>query len=102
MSLIESWDDETRTYTREEDGVKTTRPYTTEENIIADREQVYVMAQRNKATIEDQAATALGTNATFLAIASPTNAQIAAQVKALTRQNNGIIRLILNKLDGTS
>lgn len=38
---------------------------------------------------------ALVGNATFLAIASPTAAQIAAQVKALTRQNNALIRLLI-------
>lgn len=55
----------------------------------------------NRATIEQQAATALANNRTFLAIASPTNAQVVAQAKALTRQNNALIRLILGKLDAT-
>lgn len=59
-------------------------------------------ANTNRATIQTQAATALDTNRTFLAIATPTNAQTLAQVKALTRQNNGIIRLLLNQLDGTN
>lgn len=53
----------------------------------------------NEATIQQRATGALATNATFLAIASPTNAQIAAQVKALTRQNNGLIRLALRRFD---
>lgn len=56
----------------------------------------------NRATIQQQAATALDTNRTFLALASPTNAQTLAQVKALTRQNQGIIRLLLNQLDSTN
>lgn len=55
----------------------------------------------NRTTIETQATQALDTNRTFLANASPTNAQTLAQVKALTRQNNGLIRLLLNRLDGT-
>ena len=55
----------------------------------------------NRTTIEQQAANALAGNRTFLALASPTNAQNAAQVKALTQQNNRIIRLLLNQLDGT-
>lgn len=55
----------------------------------------------NRRTIEQQAETALDTNRTFLDRSSPTNAQIAAQVKALTRQNSGLIRLVLNRLDGT-
>ena len=36
---------------------------------------------------------ALNTNATFLALASPTNAQVLAQVRSLTRQINALIRL---------
>lgn len=59
-------------------------------------------ANTNRATIQQQAAAALDANRTFLAIASPTNAQTLAQVKALTRQNQGIIRLLLNQLDGTA
>lgn len=55
----------------------------------------------NRATVQTQAANALANNRTFVALASPTNAQVVAQVKALTRQNNGIIRLLLNQLDGT-
>lgn len=55
----------------------------------------------NRATIEDRARTALATNRTFLGLSSPTNAQNAAQIKALTRQMNGVIRLLLGQLDGT-
>jgi len=66
------------------------------------QELANVTATANRATIQQQATTALDTNRTFLAIASPTNAQTLAQVKALTRQNQGIIRLLLNQLDGTN
>lgn len=59
-------------------------------------------ANTNRATIQTQATDALAANRTFLGIASPTNAQTLAQVKALTRQNQGIIRLLLNELDGTN
>lgn len=55
----------------------------------------------NAATIRAQAQTALTSNATYIAIASPTNAQVAAQVKALTRQMDGVIRLLLAQLDAT-
>lgn len=45
---------------------------------------------------------ALATNRTFLALgASPTNAQVVAQVRALTNQNVRIIRKVLGLLDGT-
>jgi hypothetical protein len=56
----------------------------------------------NKATIQQQAQTALTNNQTHVAIASPTNAQVVAQVQALTKQMNGVIRLLLNQLDATN
>lgn len=52
-------------------------------------------------TIEAQAQTALANNAAYLAISSPTQAQAIAQVEALTRQVNKLIRLVLNRLDDT-
>ncbi len=61
--------------------------------------QAAVTAATNGATIRQQALAALDANATFLALATPTAAQNAAQIKALTRQNNGLIRLVLGKLD---
>jgi hypothetical protein len=39
-------------------------------------------------------------NTTFLGIASPTNAQIVSQVQALTRQNNGLMRVVYGLLNG--
>jgi len=54
-----------------------------------------------RATLTDQATTALVNNRSFLAIASPTNAQNAAQIKALTRQMNALIRMTLNQLDAS-
>lgn len=56
----------------------------------------------NLMTIRTRATTALTTNATFLAIASPTAAQVATQTKALTRQNDAIIRMLLNLLSDIS
>lgn len=53
----------------------------------------------NETTIRDKATAALADNKTFLALTSPTNAQNAAQVKALTRQVNGLIRLVLRRFD---
>lgn len=43
---------------------------------------------------------ALDTNATFLALAAPTNAQTLAQVKALTRECSALIRLMARELGG--
>ena len=61
-----------------------------------------VTTDTNRQTIEQQAAQALDTNRAFLALASPNNAQTLAQVRALTRQNQGVIRLLLGQLDDTN
>ena len=60
------------------------------------------VADVNADTIRAKAAAAIGVNATYLALASPTNAQVSAQVKALTRECTGLIRLLLGQLDDTS
>lgn len=57
--------------------------------------------QDNSLTLQQQATAALAANRTYVALASPTAAQTTAQVKALSRQNNGLIRLLLGLLDGT-
>ena len=59
-------------------------------------------AATNRATMVTQATTALAGNATYIALASPSAAQNTAQIKALTQQNNKIIRLLVNKLDATT
>lgn len=48
-----------------------------------------------------QAQAALQANRDFLAVGAPTNAQTVAQVKALTRQMNRVIRLVIGDLSGT-
>ena len=55
----------------------------------------------NADAIRATALNALAANRTYVALATPTAAQTTAQVKALTRQMNGVIRLLLNQLDGT-
>lgn len=55
----------------------------------------------NTATIRNNAQNALQANRDFLALASPTNAQTLAQVKALTRQTQALIRMTLGLMDGT-
>lgn len=58
--------------------------------------------QANAAMLRDQATQAFIDNRAFLAIASPSNAQTLAQVKALTRQMNGVLRLVYSQFDGTN
>ena len=73
----------------------TQRPMTADELAAA-------TATKNRATIQNQATTALANNRTYLAIATPTTAQMRAQIDALTRQHQGMIRLLLGQLDGTN
>lgn len=58
----------------------------------------------NGRTLETKLRAALATNATYLAVVAPTNAQNTAQVKALTRQVNGLVRrtLAADLLDDTA
>lgn len=67
----------------------------------AAREAAQQAAGANRRTVEDRAKAALTANATYLAIATPTNAQVAAQVRRLTQECTGLIRLLLNQLDTT-
>lgn len=55
----------------------------------------------NEQTIRDAARNALATNRAYAQRANPTAAQTTAQVKALSQQQNGIIRLLLGALDAT-
>ena len=79
-----------------------TRQMTTGE--VADLTEIAAEHVRvgNRGTIVQQAQGALASNAAYIALASPTNAQVAAQVKALTRQNNKIIRLLLSQIGDRS
>jgi hypothetical protein len=55
----------------------------------------------NENTLRDNLRQALSDNKAFLAIASPTNAQLLAQIKPLTRQVDALMRIALGQFDGT-
>jgi hypothetical protein len=59
-------------------------------------------ASVNEKALKDKAVTALAANQAFLDLASPTNAQVVAQVRSLTRQMNALIRLTVRQLDSTN
>ncbi len=55
----------------------------------------------NYALLYPKGVQAIANNQTFLAIPSPTQVQAVAQVQALTRQVNALIRVALGLLDVT-
>lgn len=59
------------------------------------------ISSQNQADLMAKAAAALNVNSTFLAIATPTNAQVVAQTRALTRQVNALIRLRIGDFSST-
>lgn len=58
--------------------------------------------QANASTLQGRASNALATNTAYLALGAPTNAQVVAQVQALTQECSALIRLFLGKLDATN
>lgn len=61
-----------------------------------------VTVATNETALLTKARTALTVNATYIALAAPTNAQTVAQVKALARQVNALIKLRIGDLLDTS
>jgi hypothetical protein len=59
-------------------------------------------AATNENTITSRVDAALNANNAFLALASPTQAQTLAQVKTLTKECTGLIRLLRKKLDSAA
>lgn len=104
--LRQQWNDNTRQYSEwDADGVLLEgmpRPYTDEENSLADINATVEAQENNRQELLTKARTALTANANFLALASPTNAQVLAQVKMLTREATALIKLELNDLLDTN
>lgn len=65
-------------------------------------ESVTITHIENSDSLTAKATAALTNNATYQAIASPTTAQAVAQVAALTRQVNALIRVANGLLDDTT
>lgn len=59
------------------------------------------ISSANYAALYPKGIQALNNNVAYLAIGSPTTAQAVAQVAALTRQMDAVIRVLLGLLDAT-
>jgi hypothetical protein len=83
-------------------GNETTRPYTVEENTAADFRTAQQVLSDNEASIRQKLRAALASNNEYLALPTPTAAQTTAQVKALSRQANALIRLAGQQFESDS
>lgn len=101
--LREWWDDASRTYRSfDEQGAQmSTRPYTAAENQLADESAQRELRDANERTLREKAGQAIAFNDAFLALATPSNAQVVAQVQRLTREATALIRLTIRALDST-
>lgn len=93
--ISEFRDDTARTVTTydESGAVTSSRPYTAAENAQADETAADAVEQANEQDLQTKMLAALESNRIFLDRANPTNAQILEQVRRMTRQLNGLIRV---------
>lgn len=56
----------------------------------------------NQQALADKLVQAIAANDAYVAIVSPTNAQVAAQVQRLTKECSALFRLMLGQLDTTA
>jgi len=59
----------------------------------------FTLPETNRTNIQDFLKNELVENKAYIALTAPTNAQQTKQIKALTKQTNKMIRLMLNLLD---
>lgn len=98
-STAEQWDISSRTYRRLEGGTLVEeRPFTAAEAAWAKQNATEEIRRANRDLLLARARAAVASNASYLdsvTAGTATNAQHIAQVPALTRQMQGVIRLLL-------
>ncbi|MFJ6729981.1 hypothetical protein ACIQPQ_34290 [Streptomyces sp. NPDC091281] len=98
-SALEQWDLAERVYRRWDCGALVEeRPFTAAENGSADQQVSDTARQANRAVLLERARTAFTANAAYLAkvaAGTATNVDHLAQVPALTRQTQALVRLIV-------
>jgi hypothetical protein len=102
QNRAEEWTATTYTRWNAAGVVQETRPLNAAELAQEAVQAAEATAAANELDLRTKAQQALATNDAFLAIASPTNAQVVTQVQRLTRENSALIRLVLRTLDSTS
>ena len=80
-------------------GFDTTKP---NDNVILSETITVDQSAVNLDLLQQKAQNAIANNVTFLGLSSPTNAQAVAQVQALTRQVDALIRVVLGLFDSTA
>jgi hypothetical protein len=105
--LRERWDDDAtpRTYTAwSSTGVQTsTRPYTPEENAVADIRAAEAAAEANRVAIEADLTAAITALRVIRDDSNPNiNANPAARIKDLAKIDLSLVRLQLRRFDGTT
>lgn len=90
VGALAAWDDDALTYRDLLAG--TARPYTAAETLAALDARAAADLASGLTDLLARARRALDTNATFLALTAPTNAQVLTQVRLLTREVNALIR----------
>lgn len=92
-------DDVAQTHTDFTTDPPTVIPYSDAEKLAAVRNVAEYTAAQNKKTLLARARAARLANLKFLADTDVTNSEALLQIKALTRQINGIIRVLANELN---
>lgn len=66
---------------------------------ISDQRLAFTLSEENRTNIETFLKAEIDGNKAYIALTAPTTTQNTKQIKALTKQNNRMIRLLLNLLD---
>jgi len=104
QNISEEWDSVANTFTTWDVlGNQTLqRPLTAGEQSQFADELAADNRNENKKAVNEKAQQALTANAAYLAIPAPTAAEVRSQTELLTKEVNGLIRLLINRLDDIS
>lgn len=104
QNVAERWDNTANTYTRwnTAGAQQEQRALTADEAARMAEADTADQTGFNSRDMRQKLETALGINATYAAVANPTAAQNLAQIRALTKECNSLIRLQMDLLGDTT